>query len=126
MGAAPATVLRPLASSRRSFFVIYGVPNILGKHTDIQTLRGLRAVYIALLLVLFARGLALLRRWTGRTGWGRLQTLALLTGALGSSIIISLLLPGRLQPLLTVPFFLWLVWLARRIGRREVKPAPAG
>ncbi len=97
------------------FFVLYGVPNIFGRHADLQTLRGLQVDYIAILAVYCALCVVVARRWTGRAGWGPPQVLALLTGGLVPSLVISLFASARLQPLLTVPFFLWLVWLAWRV-----------
>jgi hypothetical protein len=106
------------------FFVgIYGMPNALGKHARIGTLVALQPVYILVFLGYFLICLVTLRRWTGRANWGDAQALALITGVLTPSILISLIVPvmhAELQPLITVPFFLWLVWLAWR-----VKPSPA-
>ena len=102
------------------FLAIYGVPNIFGRHADEQTLRGLQALYIVILLALFALCLAVVRRWTARADWGVEQTLALITGSLVPSLLTTLLVPtlfAQLQPLLTVPFFLWLVWLAHRVAK---------
>lgn len=105
------------------FFALYGVPNILGKHAEAQTLRGLQVDYIAILAAYFAVCVVVARRWTGRAGWGPPQALALITGGMVPSLLISLGFVGQLQPLITVPFFLWLVWLAWRVKQSPLRTA---
>ena len=72
------------------FFTLYGVPNVLGKGADLQTLRGLQVDYIAILAGFYAVCIVVARRWTGRAGWGPPQVLALLTGGMVPSLLISL------------------------------------
>lgn len=105
------------------FFALYGVPQILGKHADLQTLRGLQVDYIVILAAYCAICITIARRWTGRAGWGPPQVLALLTGGMVPSLLISLGFFAQLQPLISVPFFLWLVWLAWRVKQPPVQAA---
>ncbi|HEY7093201.1 MAG TPA: hypothetical protein VH393_08485 [Ktedonobacterales bacterium] len=82
-------------------------------------------VIVCLLVTFFALCLWRLRVWTGRAGWGQHQELALITGALIPNLIVVSLQPGG-EILMTVPFFILLVWLAfryRRMGAREPVPA---
>jgi hypothetical protein len=99
------------------------VPQSLGKHADLAMLRGLQVAYIAIFAAYFALCIAVARRWTGRAGWGAPQALALITGGMVPSLLISLGFVGRLQPLLSVPFFLWLVWLAWRVKQPPERAA---
>ena len=72
---------------------------------------------------IFAVCVVVARRWTGRAGWGPPQALALITGGMVPSLLISLGFVGQLQPLITVPFFLWLVWLAWRVKQSPLRTA---
>ena len=57
------------------------------------------------------------RDWAGRPGWGRPQTLAVITGVLLPTIVASVLLPAArqsLEPLVTIPVLGLLVWLSLR------------
>jgi len=68
------------------------------------------------------------RDWTSRGGWGRPQTLAVITGVLLPTIIASLVLPAglrTLEPLVTVPVLGLLVWLRRR-QRQEQRLVAGG
>jgi hypothetical protein len=68
------------------------------------------------------------RDWTSRGGWGRPQTLAVITGVLLPTIIASLVLPAglrTLEPLVTIPVLGLLVWLRRR-QRQEARLVAGG
>ncbi|HEX3272910.1 MAG TPA: hypothetical protein VHR15_19860 [Ktedonobacterales bacterium] len=98
------------------FFLIYFVPGAWSPPT---------LVIVGLLVAYFTLCLWRLWVWTGRAGWGRRQELALITGALTLSLIIVSLQPGG-EILMTIPFFILLVWLAFRERRLEARdPVPA-
>jgi hypothetical protein len=82
-------------------------------------------VIVCLLIAYFAVCLWRLRVWTGRAGWGPRHELALITGALLPNLIVVSFQPGG-EILLTIPFFVLLVWLAFRYRRLEGRePIPA-
>jgi hypothetical protein len=99
------------------FTAIYALPPILK-----QTLGdpgGVAASAIAADIAGFFVCLGVVRRWSGSVGWGRPQTLALISGALLVSILLSVLLPDAragLSPLLTIPFLALLIWQARHLA----------
>ena len=98
------------------FILIYFVPGAWSPPT---------LVIVGLLVAYFALCLRQLWVWTGRAGWGRRQELALITGTLTLNLIIVSLQPGG-EILMTVPFFILLVWLALRERRLEARePIPA-
>src|SRR5262249_14270225 len=81
-------------------------------------------VIVCLLVALFALCLWRLRVWSGRARWGQREELALITGALIPNLIVVSFQPGG-ELLLTIPFFVLLVWLAFRYRRREARdPVP--
>jgi hypothetical protein len=81
-------------------------------------------VIVCLLVAFFALCLWRLRVWTGRAGWGPRQELAIMTGALIPNLIVVSFQPGG-EILLTIPFFLLLVWLTSHDSRLEARePVP--
>jgi hypothetical protein len=109
------------------FFAIYFVPVVTAGLPHLGLVNA-QFVDIAI-MVLFTAGL-LVRgiSWMRRQGWGMQQNLALITGALAFEMIITLLASNQIaiwEPLATVPFFVALLLLARRLQRREAKlPQP--
>jgi hypothetical protein len=78
-------------------------------------------VDIVLFILFSAFTLAIGRGWTARAGWSPRHTLALMTGVLMFSILITLLPPvwSTLEPLATLPFLLLLILLNIRLRRRD-------
>lgn len=104
------------------FFTIFAIiPGIVGSRVPPGLLPGWQIVFITLMGVLFYVAIASCRSWSGRAGWGQRQTLAVVTGALLPAIILSIFIPVALkglEPIVTVPMLLLLVWLAWRTKRR--------
>lgn len=67
------------------------------------------------------------RRWTALAGWSLRHTLALITGVLTFSILFMFLPPvwPTLEPFATVPFFVLLIVLDRRLRRQEERQREA-
>lgn len=99
------------------FSAIVLFPAIL-LHAHAPTRQGLfQALLIVVTLAVCALFLVAVHEWSGRYSWGHPQMLALITGALLPMIILSLLLPPMwlsAQPLITLPFLVFLIWLTRR------------
>jgi hypothetical protein len=77
----------------------------------------LQAGFVLAMVALFGLIVATGRSWTGRSGWGHRQTLAVITGALLPAIILSLVLPAAwrgLEPVATLPMLALLIRLARK------------
>ena len=73
-------------------------------------------------LIFCACLLLIVRRWGRRRVWGHRQSLALITGALLPTILLSLLLPSAwlaAQPAATLPCLALLLWAAYRKRRSE-------
>ena len=95
------------------FLVMYAIPAISGHASRAGATQ---IVDISALLAFTGGTLFVVRRWTGRSGWADRQTLALITGSLACATLVSLLAPpawAGLQPLLTVPFLGFLLWVHR-------------
>jgi hypothetical protein len=88
---------------------IPGLPIVAAQFVDM-------AIMLAFVVILLTRGLS----WMRRAGWGLRQNLALITGIIFFSVVITVLVPGQLlllQPVATAPFFILLIILARRLNR---------
>ncbi|HEX9035675.1 MAG TPA: hypothetical protein VF808_01660 [Ktedonobacterales bacterium] len=84
----------------------------------------------AILLGLAGWALALGASWARSPAWSRRQTLALISGALAFSILVSFLPPliATWEPLATVPFGVYLIilaWRNRADGMRTAVEAPS-
>ncbi len=103
------------------FLLIYIVPTITvklvgGRYVIAQIIDIALCVLYSALLLRIGRG------WTAREGWSLRHTLALITGIMAFSTLISLLIPEfwpDLEFLATVPFFILLIALSIRLRRRE-------
>lgn len=101
-----------------TFFVaLYIVPRLLDR--AVADPGGVNLLMVVIDLALFFICLGVVRRWTGRAGWGPRQTLALISGALCVTIFLSPTALATGSPLLAFPFLALLVWMARRMGKRE-------
>lgn len=102
------------------FIVIFIVPQITLKLAGPHVV----AAQLADIVVCLLFGALLLRigrRWTGRAGWTPRHTLALTVGVLSFSILLFFI-PAVwyfLEPALTVPFVILVIWRDRRLRRRE-------
>ncbi len=113
------------------FLCIYLLPALfaeIGKRLDAPAaLAGLLANII--LVVLAAWAVALCANWSRRPGWSPRRQLALITGALCFTTLISLIAPPERavgEPLVTVPFLAFLIILAWRARRASAVVATAG
>lgn len=107
------------------FVCIYLLPVLfagIGKRLGAPlALPGLLANVI--LIALTAWAVALCASWARRPGWSPRRQLALITGALGFTTLISLIAPPEHavgEPLITIPFMIFLIilaWRARRADR---------
>lgn len=77
---------------------------------------------VAVMIGCFLLAVGLLRAWSGRAGWGREQTLAVVSGALGLGIALSPIRLATGLPLVALAFLVLLIRLARRAAR----PLPEG
>ncbi|MFI5272696.1 MAG: hypothetical protein ACHQ4H_06650 [Ktedonobacterales bacterium] len=110
------------------FVLIYLVPAIVA-----SVARGslLADQFFDIALLLLFSGLLIWRGWRwfeATSGWTARHTLALITGALTFTILMSVLLPegwALAEPLVTLPFFVLLLWLGWRARQRDRAPAPA-
>ncbi len=119
----PAPRLWPLRLA--GFFVTLGyfvaislVPVITAALTRPRLILA-QALDVGILGTFVAVALVTARPWTGRAEWGPRQNLALISGALAFTALLSVTLPPLivlLEPVATVPFFVLLVVLARRHG----------
>ncbi|MDQ1641167.1 MAG: hypothetical protein QOJ90_518 [Actinomycetota bacterium] len=69
--------------------------------------------------------IALLRRWTRSEMWSRRHAVWLIGGLLVPSMLVSLPRLAALQPVSTVAFALYLLWLARRTPATEPARPPS-
>ncbi len=106
------------------FLCIYLLPVLfaaIGKRLGAPlALPGLQAN--AALIALAAWAVALCMGWARRPGWSPRRQLALITGALGFTTLLSLIAPPERavgEPLITVPFMVFLNVLAWRAHRAE-------
>ncbi len=100
-----------------AFFAAFAiVPGLVGYAVPTNLIGDWQVVLIAVMCAVFSLAVATGRNWTARTGWGDSQTLAVISGALLPTIMLSLVLPAALrglEPLVTLPVFGLLIWLAR-------------
>jgi hypothetical protein len=100
------------------FFVIFAIiPGLIGARIPAARLAGWQAIPAILMCFFFALVVAIRRSWSGRGGWGHRQTLAVITGVLLPTIVVSMVLPlalRTLEPLATVPMLVLLIRLASR------------
>jgi hypothetical protein len=99
------------------FGTILLVPGILS-HTlfPIAPVLSQALIILSVLIVCTVIGMQV-RHWTRRPGWQEKQILALITGALLPTILLSLLLPPMwlaAQPAITLPLLALLLWAAYR------------
>jgi len=102
------------------FILIYSVPDLTARRARPSGLLSAQLVDIAAMLLFSAILLWRARRWSGRAGWSPRHTLALITGVLTLTILLSLLVPEERtlgEPLVTVPCFFFLLWLDRRLKK---------
>jgi hypothetical protein len=102
------------------FLVIYLIPDKLS-HPGADP-GGIELVAIGADLALFFVCLAVVRRWTGRSGWGRRQTFALLAGVIALSVPLSLLnqdARAGFSFALTLPCLALLIWQSWRLARLQ-------
>lgn len=102
------------------FVLIYAIPPITlklaGAHVIVAQVADIVIFVLFSALLLFAG-----RRLTGRTGWSLRHTLALITGMLAFPSLLTLALPlfwPTLEFFATVPCFMLLILLDRRLKRR--------
>ena len=103
------------------FLLIYAIPPLTLKLAGAHEVAA-QAVDIVIFVLFSALLLRASRRWTGRTGWSLRHTLALITGVLTFSTLITVALPffwPTLEFFATVPCFTLLILLDRRLKRRE-------
>jgi len=102
------------------FLIIFLVPDSLAPR--IADPGRVQLIAIAADVAAFLAGLAVVRRWSGRSGWGPRHTFALLAGALALSVPLSLLNPdARLgfSFAFTLPCFALLIYQSRRLKRLQ-------
>jgi hypothetical protein len=103
------------------FLLIYAVPQITLKLAGAHVVAA-QAADIVIFVLFSALLLFAGRRWTGRTGWSLRHTLALITGLLAFSTLITLVIPlfwPALEFFATAPCFILLIALDIRLKRRE-------
>jgi hypothetical protein len=109
-------------STMLSFFlVIYAIPPITLKLAGAHAATA-QVADIAIFVLFSALLLRISRRWTERTGWSLRHTLALITGVLAFSTLITVAIPffwPALEFFATVPCLALLIALDRRLRRRE-------
>ncbi len=101
------------------FLIIFLVPAALSPR--IADPGGVQLVAIAADVALFFACLAIVRRWSGRSGWGPRHTFALLAGVIALSVPLSLLEPSArlgFSFALTLPFLVLLIYQSRRLARQ--------
>lgn len=102
------------------FVLLLIVPSITLKLAGAYTLaaQGIDIVFFILFSALILR---VGRGWTARAGWSLRHALALISGVLMFSILITLLPPvwSTLEPLATLPFLLLLIALSLRLRHQE-------
>lgn len=103
------------------FVLIYAIPPITLKLAGAHVVAA-QAADIVIFVLFSALLLFAGRRWTGRAGWSLRHTLALITGLLAFSTLITLVIPlfwPALEFFATVPCFILLIALDIRLKRRE-------
>lgn len=103
------------------FLIIFLVPAVLSPR--LADPGGVELLAIAADVALFVAGLAVVRRWSGCSGWGARHTFALIAGAIALSVPLSLLNPdARLgfSFAFTLPCFALLIYQSRRLARQAV------
>jgi len=109
------------------FLLIYAIPPIMLKLAGAHVVAAQAAdivIFVLFSALLFFTG----RRWTGRTGWSLRHTLALITGVLAFPSLLTVALPffwPALEFLTTVPCFVLLILLDRRLKRRDLAGSDA-
>ncbi len=103
------------------FLLIYAIPPITLKLAGSYALAA-QYIDIVFFILFSAFILRIGRGWTARAGWSPRHTLALITGVLAFSTLITVAIPffwPSLEFLATVPCFVLLIALDRRLKRRE-------
>jgi hypothetical protein len=103
------------------FLLIYRIPTITLKLAGPHKIAA-QGADIALFLLFSALLLRIGRRWTAYAGWSLRHTLALITGMMAFSTLITVMIPvfwPALELFATIPFFVLLIALNLRLRRRE-------
>lgn len=108
------------------YIVILIVPAVTEKLAGPLILVG-QAIPVALDILFIAPLLRIGRRWTASAGWSLRHSLALITGAVAFPMLFTLLPPfwPTLELFATVPFFVLLIVLNRRLYTREKRAQAA-
>jgi hypothetical protein len=106
------------AAATVTFYVLFAfVPGAVAAAIPPAGRRPWQLLLVVLMAGFFWAVVDVGRDWTSRGDWGQPQTLAVITGALLPTIISSVVVPAALrslEPLVTVPVLVLLVWLSRR------------
>jgi len=99
------------------FLDIYFIPRVVA---GLPHMPLVPAQFVDMAITLAGSALVLWRgiSWSRRDGWGLQHNLALMSGVVALSVLVTLLVPQQraiLEPLATVPFFLLLLWRSRRL-----------
>jgi hypothetical protein len=99
------------------FIDIYFIPRVVA---GLPHMSLVHAQFVDMAITLAGSALVLWRgvSWSRRHGWGLQQNLALMSGVVSLSVLVTVLIPAQraiLEPLATVPFFLLLLWRSRRL-----------
>jgi hypothetical protein len=103
------------------FLVIFLVPASLAPR--LADPGRVQIIAIAADLAAFLAGLAVVRRWSGRSGWSQRHSFALLAGVIALSVPLSLLQQDALAGLsfaFTLPCFALVIYQSRRLARQAV------
>ena len=125
----PATGRLRLAGAAATvvFYALFGlVPGLIAAGVPSSARAPWQLLIVLLMVVFCTEVVSVGRDWTRRPGWDQPQTLAVITGVLLPVIIASLLLPmalRTLEPLVTLPVLVLLIWLRRR-QRHLFRPGP--
>ncbi len=109
------------------FVCLYLIPSLIGGLGY-----GAQVLDIAIMLSFATAALVVGRNWVQSgdplpmAGWGIRHNLALITGVVAFMLPITVLIPAQravLEPLMTVPFFGFLLWRAGQLRRAAVRAA---
>jgi len=109
------------------FVLIYAIPPITLKLAGAHVVAA-QYVDIVFFMLFSAFILRIGRGWTARSGWSLRHTLALITGVLAFPSLLTVALPffwPALEFLATVPCFVLLILLDRRLKRRDLAGSDA-
>jgi hypothetical protein len=116
------------AAAMVTFYTLFAVvPGLIAAGIPAAARGPWQLLPVVLMAAFFWEVVDIGRDWASRPGWGRPQTLAVISGVLLPTIVASVLLPAEqrlLEPLVTVPVLCLLVWLSRR--NRQGAPLVAG